>query len=101
MKIITIIMFASLVFAQQPKKFEVTFIVKYNEMTLKKASEKETMFKDLFKDACKIDVKVKEVSSLNNITNLTFSPDWQYLLDDNITGVDTVNTSHTLTIIKE
>lgn len=46
--------------ADPPKNFEVTFTVTYNSMNLETAAAKEKMFRDLFKDACSIDVKVQD-----------------------------------------
>jgi hypothetical protein len=44
------------------KKFQVTFTVTYNSMTLEQAAKKEQVFRDLFKDACTVDVSVKEAA---------------------------------------
>lgn len=47
----------------QCKKFEVTFTITYNEMTLADAALMERKIREQFSDACKVDVKVKEVAS--------------------------------------
>jgi len=39
-----------------PKKWKVTFSVTYNSMTLQEAADKEKLFRELFKDACDVDV---------------------------------------------
>lgn len=44
------------------KKFEVVFNVKYNAITLEEAARKEGAFRETYKDACEVDVKVSEVS---------------------------------------
>ncbi len=47
----------------KPKQFEITFTITYNTMTLADAAKKEAAIRDLFKDACKVDVSVKEASN--------------------------------------
>lgn len=65
--IIIFLSFCSVTFAedkkQEPKKFEVIFTVRYNEMTLGEAAEKEKEFRKLFKDACDVDVALSEIGS--------------------------------------
>lgn len=41
------------------KKFEVTMTVRYNAITLAEAAKKELEFKEAYKDACKVDIKLK------------------------------------------
>ncbi len=50
----------------EPKKFEVVFTVKYNAISLEDAARKEQIFRELYKDACKVDVTLGPVD--NNIT---------------------------------
>lgn len=45
------------------KKFQVTFTVQYNAITLQDAAEKEFMFRKLYKDACIVDVELTKESS--------------------------------------
>jgi len=59
-QIIMILLIIGLVSGIQPKKFEVTYTVKYNAITLERASDLEKMFRELYKDACKVDVVIKE-----------------------------------------
>ena len=42
------------------KKFEVTFTVTYNAITLQEAAVLEGTFRRQYQDACKVDVSVKE-----------------------------------------
>jgi len=42
------------------KKFNVTFSLTYNAMTLSEAGQKELQLRELFGDACMIDVKVAD-----------------------------------------
>ena len=61
----------------QPKKFEVTFTVTYNAITLEAAAEKEKDFRKRYIDACNVDVTIKEVSGM------TFSTlQWQTIQVD-------------------
>ena len=107
--IISMFIFASLLNGDdkvQPKKFEITFVVTYNELTLEEAGKKEAEIRKLFEDACKVDVKVAEVS--NSGLNLTgfYNGDTDItLIDDYFTLPVTTTTelieSHPLeTIIK-
>lgn len=52
------------------KKFEVKFVVKYNAITLQEAAEKERQFKKLYKDACKVNVKITEAQNIGWTTNV-------------------------------
>ncbi len=52
-----------------PKKFQATFTVRYNAITLDEAAKREMVFRELYADACKVDVKVEEVS-YNNAANI-------------------------------
>jgi hypothetical protein len=49
------------------KKFEVTFTVTYNAISLEDAAKKEAVFRELYKDACKVDVTVREGMTEGNI----------------------------------
>ena len=49
----------------EQKKFEVTFTVKYNAITLQEASDLEAKFRELYKDACVVDVVVKEAGFIS------------------------------------
>ena len=44
------------------KKFEVSYVVKYNAITLQEAADLEVKIRELFGDACKIGIIVKDVS---------------------------------------
>ena len=67
------------------KKFEVIFTVKYNAITLEEAAKKEMIFRELYKDACIVDVKVKESQGLT-LTNATdITGDWTFAADINST----------------
>jgi len=59
---------------QKPQKFEVTFKVTYNAITLEKAAELERIFKKQFSDACKVVLEVKETSTLVFAITDTLSP---------------------------
>jgi len=50
----------------EPKKFEVVFTVKYNAISLEDAARKEKVFRELYKDACKVDVNLSPAA--NSIT---------------------------------
>ena len=96
-RIITIILMLFVVgIADSPKakKFEVIFTVKYNAITLEEAAKKETMFRELYKDACIVDVKVKESQGL---TALTLGGGISFYSNDTIT-VDDLNLTGTIDI---
>jgi hypothetical protein len=42
------------------KQFRVVLTVQYNSITLEEAAKKEAAFRSTYKDACKIDVEIKE-----------------------------------------
>jgi len=44
----------------QRQKFEVTFTVTYNAITLEDAAQKELEFRERYSDACKVKVSLKE-----------------------------------------
>ena len=60
------LLFCTTVYAEdkkeEPKKFKTVFTVQYNEMTLEEAAKKEKEFRKLYKDACKVDVTLSEIS---------------------------------------
>ena len=76
-QIIMMLLFIGLVSGIQPKKFEVTYIVKYNAITLERASDLEKIFRELYKNACNVDLKIKEVqggiNALSWITDISDS----------------------------
>ena len=49
---------------QEPQKFEIKYIIKYNSLTFQEASDKEILIRKKFEDACSIDIKVDEVSTI-------------------------------------
>ena len=53
------------------KKFEITYTVKYNAITLQEAADLELVFRKLYKDACRVDVKVKEAQNDWGVVTLT------------------------------
>jgi len=69
----------------EPKKFEVVFTVKYNAISLEEAALKEKIFRELYKDACKVDVTLGSVGDnftigagtwiTTDATDLTWSTD--------------------------
>lgn len=46
----------------EAQKFEVTFTVTYNAISLEDAAKKEKEFREQFKDACKVDISIKKVT---------------------------------------
>lgn len=52
----------------KPSKFKTEIKVIFNELTLEEAARIEAVFKDRFKDACKIDVKLSDVENLDFAT---------------------------------
>ena len=72
-QIAMILLIIGLVSGIQPKKFEVIYTVKYNAITLERASDLEKMFRELYKDACNVDVIVKEVIPVDLVHFWTYS----------------------------
>ena len=68
----------------EQKKFEVTFTVKYNAITLQEASDLEAKFRELYKDACVVDVVVKEANTIgiNSYGYLTIDATSSTILTD-------------------
>ena len=48
----------------ESKRFNVDYVITYNEITLEEASRIEDIVKNKFKDACELDVKVNKASIL-------------------------------------
>lgn len=84
--IVLLLIVLSSVAISDGKKFTVTFTVTYNTISLEDAAKKESVFRELYKDACTVDVSVKESSSAfirgNNLN------DW-------ILRIDTLNALNT------
>lgn len=53
------------------KEFTVTYTVTYNSVTLEEASKLEMQIKKENKDACTVDVTVKEISTLTTTSYIT------------------------------
>ena len=49
---------------EEPQKFEVTFKVTYNAISLQEAADKEGDFRKRYDDACKVDIAIKKVAML-------------------------------------
>ena len=65
MLIIVMVMGVTVIFSQsekipEPQKFQVTYTVVYNAITLDEAAAKEKDIKSKHKDACKISLSLKE-----------------------------------------
>ena len=48
-------------YAHESKKFKAVFTITFNEMTLEEAARMETVIKEKFKDACKIEVDLEDI----------------------------------------
>ena len=60
---------------QDPQKFEVTYTIVYNAISLEEAADKEVLLKKRFKDACSVKVKAKAVKDFSSSSNLLFTYD--------------------------
>jgi len=68
----------------KPQKFETKFTITFNSISLEEAARLETVIKDKFKDACKVDVELKKLSSLIDDGSLAV---WSFAAADSyITG---------------
>lgn len=67
---------------QEPKKFKVIFTVQYNAITLADAAKREKAFRALYKEACKVDVKLSEIDSLT-IRAIAFDNSGNFILGPN------------------
>jgi len=75
----------------KPQKFETQFTITFNSVSLEEAARLETVIKDKFKDACKVDVELKKLSSYDG--SLTVWPDattTAYITSPDISGTFTL-----------
>ncbi len=52
-----------------PKKFKTTLTVVYNAITLEEAAAKEQAFRELYKDACEVDIELEAANETVFIGN--------------------------------
>ena len=62
----------------EAQKFEATYTITYNSITLLEASELEAKIRDEYKDACKVNVSVKESTNYRSVDSISDSITWYF-----------------------